>query len=198
MPALLPLFYDVVNKRLVISALSPDPFLLPSLNQEDAYTIEFVALLPTGVPLGPIYQRINLAGYNLRISVGTAGVENTFNSAWAPNAENTSLSGVLQMNTAGINGLADGAQQTFEIRLFDGTNYNRGQFPVTIRKSVSIAGALVPVPGELALSATEARRLYVAKEGLPGEAIILTSKTSGKQVMLYVDDDGALQSPRIA
>jgi hypothetical protein len=196
MPALLPLFYDVVNKRLVLGINSPDPFTIPTLYQEDSYTIDFTALLPTGNQFNPIYSRLNLASYSLQISVGNAGVPLAIANAWTPSADLQMLSGVLQLNTAGMNGLDDGARVTFEIRLFDGTNYNRGQQVVTFRKSVGTTGALVPPASDTALGSLEAKRTYARKEGLPGEPIILTG-LDGSQIQLTCDA-GALREERIA
>src|SRR5262245_6587036 len=142
--ALLPLFLDIVNRRFVISQVNPDTFTVPTLYQEDSYPIEFVALIPTGSQYVPIYNRLNLQGYDLTVSVGSAGTLNAQASAWTTNPENTSLTGTLAMNTAGINGLADGDSQIFEVRLFDGTNYIRHQQNIVVRKSVAVTGALVP------------------------------------------------------
>lgn len=193
MPSLLPLFFDVLNKRLVMSQTNPDPFLVPALYQEDSYVIDFTALLPTGNPFVPIYNRLNLAGYQLQISVGSAAVINASATVWIPNADNTVLTGTLAMNTAGINGLADGASQLFEIRLFDGTNYNRGQQNVTIRKSVAVTGALIQPAQGTALSTDEAARVYARKEGRAAEAIILTSASGLKRCILYCHDDGSFR-----
>lgn len=188
MPALLPLNYDVLNKRLVMGFNNSDPFFLPQLIAGDTYTIEFSPLLPTGLALGNPFSRVAVAGLDLRISVGTEGQENAAANVWDPTESGNGLTGSLALTTALITALASGTAQIFQIRLFDGVGYNRGRFNTTIYKSVDTPGGTTPVPGDTSLGSIEAARVYVQKEGPPGAPIILQSRTTGKRVQLYVDD----------
>ena len=192
--ALLPLNWDVVNNRLVIGETNAGVYQVRDLYQEDTYTIEFRAFKRIRETGSPIFEKVNLAGYALAVSVGTAANPLAQATAWTPSSDNYSLTGSLAMNTSGINGLSDGSSQIFEVRLYDGTGYNRGQQSVVVRKSVATSGALVSLPTDTALGSGEASRLYVKKEGAAGEGFILKSLDGTKKALIYLGDDGTLRS----
>src|SRR5690349_23282353 len=105
--ALLPLWFDTVNKRLVVGPSSPDAFLLPTFYHEDEYSIAFAGLQPTGNLTNPFYSRLNLTGYTLTISMGTAGSGLAVAGGFTLSGDSLLLRGTLSLNTAGIAALAD-------------------------------------------------------------------------------------------
>src|SRR6185369_8560469 len=105
MASLLPIFFDVVNKRLIKSATSSDQFLIGSLYQQDIYSIEFQAFKPTGLAFGTTYSQVNLSAFSLQISIGSAGVINASANTWTPSADGTKLTGVLDLNTTNVDAL---------------------------------------------------------------------------------------------
>src|ERR1051325_11017712 len=139
--ALLNLFFDVVSKRLVTSASKGGVFQMPDLFQEDALTIDLTVLQRTNVGDPATFAVVNIANYALLVAIGTAGNALAVQATWTKNGDNSIFSGVLALNVAGINALADGAAQIFEVRIFDGTSYYRTQVPCVIRKSVALTGA---------------------------------------------------------
>lgn len=188
--SLLSLFFDVSTKRLVSSLTNSAPYLLPDLNQEDSLTIDLSVVQRTGSITPPFFSYVDIANYALFIAVGTVGTVNASQNTWTKNTENTTFTGVLPLDTTGINNLADGAQQIFEIRIFDGTSYFRGQQLVTVKKSLALTGALA-VPAEFtALSAEEAAAIYVPYELPAGRGLTFTSADGTKKQLLYLDNDG--------
>lgn len=195
--ALLPLFFVPNTGKLVYGETSPEPFSIPDLYQEDQLRISLVALNRIS-QISPFFERINLNGYSLTISVGTAGTVRAQQATFTLDATGA-LVGSLDLNTAAITALADGASQKFEIILTNGaTTKHRAQWPVTIRKSVSISGALVSPPADTALGRLEALRTYVLKEGASGDGVILTSPDGSKKGYLYWGDDNALHAEPIS
>lgn len=191
MPALLQLFFDTVNARLVKSASLSDFYAVRDLYQEDAYGIDLVALRPTG-KISPIYEIISLAGYAPNVYVGPVGVPAATATGWATSADGKTATGVLDMNTAGILALltADSVTTQFEVKLSSGAaNTTRVRQNVTLKKSVGLVGSPSAPPGQLALGSVDADRLYLRKEGLAGDTITLTSPTTGKQWQIYIDDN---------
>ena len=189
MANLLRLYFNTTEKQLVFSETDATPIRLPDIYQEDILSIEFMALSRVR-QLPPFFERLNLAGLNLIISIGIAGTVHASQNVWTANGDNTILTGDINLNTAGINALADGASLIFEILLDD----YRGHFTVTYRKSVRLAASVVSVPGEVALSKTEATRVYVARQGAAGAGIILTSPDGLKKRILVVLNDGTFQA----
>lgn len=188
--SLLSLLFEVGSKRLVSSLTNSAPFLLPELNQEDSLTIDLSVVQRTNNITPPFFSYVDIANYALFIAVGTVGNVNASQNTWTKNTENTTFSGVLPLNTNGINSLADGAQQIFEIRLFDGTSYFRCQQLVTIKKSIALSGALAVPADDTALGAAEAAQIYVPYEPAAGRGLTFTSPDGTKKQLLYLDNDG--------
>lgn len=189
--ALLDLFFDLQTKRLVFSETNGRSATIPDLHREDSFTIAFRALKRLRTIGTPLFQRVNLAGYSLTISIGSADTPLAQASSFVLSDTDTLMTGTLAMNTAGINALSDGASSLFEIKLSSGTEAYRGQFGVIIRKSVATSGSIVQVINDIALGVAEADRTYVRHEGRPGEAIILTSDDGLVKAILRVDNDGS-------
>ncbi len=189
--ALLPLWFDVVNKRLVVSPSNPDPWFLPTLFNEDIHSIEFGALKPTGLPVNPYFTRITPTGYSLVISVGTSSSILAQQASFTPSSDALLLNGNLALNTAGINALADGATVFFEIKLTDSAGPITFQQSVIVKKRVASSGTLVPIAGDSALGALQAERQYVRKQGLAGERQIFVSQDGLSAVEMWLANDKA-------
>lgn len=194
--ALFPLFWDVRNNKLVQSEADGGEVKLPDLYQEDGMELALTVLKRISSSY-PFFEKITVSGYDLVVSVGTAGTVNAQKSSgWTLTNNNTTYTGNVDLATAEISALADGTEQFVELKLNNGTINYRGQFKTRIYKSVATAGALVPVAGDTALSTNQAKRLFVLKEMDPGEGIIWQSP-SGRKFLEYVDDAGAKQFTEI-
>lgn len=191
--ALLNLYFDTQSKRLVFSETQPTPFTLPDLHQEDSPTIEFRALKRIRQSTSPFFERISLSGYDLLISVGIAGTIYASAGSWISSDGNTLLTGRLDLNTAGINSLADGTEVIFEIRLFDGVGYYRGQQTCRVRKSVATSGVLQPVVNDQALGKVEASRTYVPIQGCTGFTMI--DEVDGTEMIVRLKGGSLLAEP---
>lgn len=189
--ALLSLNFDVQAGQLVFSETNPTPFTLPALHQEDGPTIEFRALKRIRQNASPFFERINFSGYDLLISVGTAGSILASATSWTASDSNDLLTGRLDLNTAGITGLADSTECIFEIRLFDGTGYYRGQQVCRVKKSVALTSSLQPVVNDIALGKREASRTYIPQYRATGFTMIDEATSEEMVVRLF---NGTLQA----
>jgi hypothetical protein len=197
---LLPLNFVTNTKKLVFSDTNPSEIRLPAFYQEDGIDLRFKALKQVSQVRPPFLEKINLNGWSLRISVGSAGASRAAQVTWDPGADAYEVVGVVDLNTADIStalGSSESITQTLEIRLTKGTTVYRGAWQVQIKKSVALAGALVAPVNDTALGRLEGTRMFVLREGEPGAGIILTSKNSLAQRFVYCHDDGSLRSPRI-
>jgi len=191
--ALLALYNDVSLLDFVQGLRDPDPAVLPTLKQEDILHIEYQALKPTQNPLAP-YSLVALTGYSLTISVGPVGAPVAQQSSFTLAADGYTLVGSLSLNTAGFSALTDGSSTLFEATLMQGsTAVMRTQRTLTVRKSVYVAAALVPIAGDTALGRFEADRLYLRKDGANGEAWLSRSADGTKSNILYTHDDGSFR-----
>lgn len=186
----LTLYFDLASQQLVKGLNNSGQFALPDIHQEDSLAIDLSVVNRINFAAPPYFSLVNIANYSLQISIGTPGVVNASQNVWSTNSDNTVFSGVLALNTAGINALADKASQTFEVRLLNLVNYYRGHARVTYRKSVALAGSLVAPPGDTALGKIEASEMYVPYELPDGRGLTFTSADGTKKQILYLDDDG--------
>lgn len=190
--SLLDLNFDVTSKVLVRGLTVPSPFSIPSLYTEESLPMSFTALRRVSWIDGdsPIYERVAMSGYALQVSIGSASSVLASASTWAISADGYSLSGTMDLNTAGVNALADGASKTFEVRLFDGTNYYRTQQPVAIFKSVAVSGVAIPLPSPTALSKDEALAVFLPRNDIRSFTM-LSLPTGAKRGLAYFHDDGS-------
>lgn len=189
---ILPLTLEITTKTLVFSHTDATPYVIPILNTEDGLDVRLQLVRRINLYSRPsqLFQRQNVSGGSFRVALGTAANELAAGNITVLSADGYEIQGVVSIATAGIAALADLAETTLEIKGYNGTSYIHAGFPVRIRKSVSVAGALVAPPGDTALGSLEANRIYVRKDGAAGDSIILTSPL-GKQIRLACVDDGA-------
>ena len=194
MPQTLPIILDVVTKRLVLSYRDATIFTLPPFQNTECIPIAFCAVKQVSIFRQPIFEKIPLAGYSLQISIGSAGTVLAAQNTFTLSSDGYALTGVLDLNTAGISGCADGANALFEIRLFEGTHLTYAQTSVTLCKSVYTTGVLVPVPTDTALGLLEARRMFPMRDGAAGDGLIFTSADGSKRIFAYCDNAGSFQT----
>jgi len=194
--AFLTLFFDTVNKHLVRSETNPGQFVLPEITQEDALDIELTPLKRISYVSAPFFQRHLTSGLALEISVGTAGVKNATQATWSEINNGATFSGSVDLDTAGIGALADGASQKFEIMLTGANGKYRGIFNVVYRKSVNLSASLNPVVNDTALGRLEAARRFVPQVMAPGQSIQWTTE-SGRTFLMYFSNDGVMQTPEM-
>lgn len=188
--SLLRLYFDLTSKRLVNSLNNSGEYRLPDIHQEDKWSIEFSACQRINYATPPFFSLFGLGTFALTISVGTVGVANASQNVWTANADNTVLSGVLNLNTAGISALADGATQIFEVKLVSATESYICQQEVTYHKIVAPTGTLATPASDRALGAAEAAEIYVSYEMPAGRGITFVSEDGTKKQVLYLDNDG--------
>lgn len=182
---------------LVQSVTDASKYELPELHQEDGLTIDFRAVRYVGgisnqLMGGAVFEVINLAGISLQIAVGIANTIYASTITWTPNEDSTILTGALNLNTAAIDALADGALVTFEIKLA-GTYPYRGQFPVRIRKSVVLAETLGEPELDIALGRAEADAKYLPQNDCPP----FTMYHGGVRFLVTPHEDGSMRCQRI-
>lgn len=198
---MLPLFFCVSRKELVLSDKRPDRIALPAFYQEDVIPIAFRAQKRISDYVDPVYQRLSLNGYALEIVIGAVGSPLARQNVWTASADGYELTGDLSLVTTEMNAALAGVSQVttiFEVILSTASTKYRGQFPITIKKSVSLAGGLNPVVNDTGLGRLEADRLFARKEGKAGEGQILTSPDGTKQGFIYWGDDGAFHAEPIS
>jgi hypothetical protein len=192
--ALLPLNFVVNTKQLAFTERNPQVFTIPTLYQEDTLLIHFKALRQIAI-LGPTFlEKLPLAGYALQICVGLAGSIKANVNAFDV-IDNYTVQGSLSLATPDIEAAFGGASEVqlrFEIILKLGGVPYRGQWPVLVKKSVALAAALVPPPGDVALGALEAQRTYVPQNDCTG--FTMKNKAGTKRAIVYLDDDGMLRA----
>lgn len=193
--AILSLNFDTQSGQLVFSETNPTPFTLPALHQEDSPTIEFRGLKRIRQNSAPFFERIAFSGYDLLISVGIAGTIYASANTWTASDGNTLLTGRLDLNTANISALADNTEVIFEVRLFDGVGYYRGQQTVRIRKSVALTSSLQAVVNDIALGKREASRTYVPQYRATGFTMI--DEATGEEMVIRLFN-GTLQASPIS
>jgi hypothetical protein len=188
MASLLPLYLDLTSKRLVLNESNPRVYALPDFFTEDTLTIEFRALRRISETVPPFFTRVTLSSLTIGIGDASGPTLLASSSAFTLSDSNTLLTGTLALNTAGINNLANAAQQIFEMRLFDGLYYYRAQTTCRILKSVFTVGALQPVAGDTALGTLAASRTYVPYE-MPAGAGIIMQNSNGVRCLIHLTED---------
>lgn len=191
--SLLTILFDVTSQRFVQSLNNSGVYVLPPINQEDSLAIDLMKVKRISYTTPPYFSLESIANDALMIAIGSAGNVLASQNVWTKNGDNTVFSGVVALNTAGINALSDGATRIFEVRLFDGSNYYRGQQTVTYHTSVALSGAIATVPGETALGKSEAAEIYMPYELPAGRGITLVSADGTKKVLRYLDNDGTIR-----
>jgi hypothetical protein len=188
---------DLSSQRFVFGYNAPEDFTLPKLKQEDILYIAYQAVTPTSDLLAP-HRLLNLSGYSLTISIGTAGDPLAQQATFTPSADNFTLTGSLSLNTSGIALLDDGASTILEAQLSLGsTAIHRTQQGVKIAKAINVAGALVAPAGDTALGRIEADRLFVRQRGDVGQGFILRSEDGTKEMICYLHNDGSFRTELI-
>jgi hypothetical protein len=197
MPAI-DLYLDIDTKNLLQGLNRSVPFQLPDLHQEDRYVFNVYPVKRRSYAAAPYFSYIGANGWQAKLSIGTAGVINAFVDLITLTANSNGITGsALNLDTAAITALTDGAEQIFEVRLTDGVNPYRAQQRIKIRKSVYTSGALNPVQNDTALGSNEAKSTYVAKELGPGEGIIFNSEDGTQRRFLFLGNDGQIRWPAL-
>jgi hypothetical protein len=199
------LYVDTYSGELVAGPANPALRAVPRLTQGDTVSLRIYLLERTTThPLGTPYTVASVSALSLKVALGpkngTAGSAlYTQQFTWAKAPDNTYFFADLPLNTTAINtliGAAESASAWFEIE------YTQGGFPTTVlQKEVTInaevieTGSIVVPSGQTAMTAEEAHALFLTR--LVQGAIVLENEASGKQVVLYVDEDGAFHADPI-
>jgi len=198
--ALLTLFYEATSKSLAAARNLPLGYQLPALRQEDIVSLELSILKSISEFSQTPNELVNLTGYSARVSLGTAASVLASQNTFTIDATATKLTGLLNLNTAGVNALTDRQSGIYLELLFTepGGGISGQRFPVFIEKAVFMSGTVVAPPSDVALGRLEAQRTYVAKEGAAGEAQIFTSADGLKKIIKYAHNDGSMREEPIS
>lgn len=171
---------------------------LPSAVQGDAWSIKFVAL-DVNPDVQLTLSRKSVGSYTPKVALRTsAGVTLALQDSWTADAFDNSYSGVLALNTAEITaavvGLTAGQWVTVyaEIKIVDGAGNILTAYPATAIKLYSNQippGTTVTLPSEVTATQAWVNNLFVPKQMVPGDVIIMSSP-NGTQFIFGVDDNG--------
>jgi len=198
--AVLSTFFELTNKQLAVSVQGPAGISLPTFAQEEIVTLDIGVIKQISTLGNQQFEQINPAGWSLALSVGqVAGSILAQQLTFTVDPVTMKFVGTLDLNTAGITALTDRQTGVYlEFLLTDslGSKY-RKRFDAVVEKSIYLASSLNPVVSDTAIGRLEADRTYVKKQGAAGEGFILKSADGTKQIFVYCDDDGSLQSAPI-
>jgi hypothetical protein len=195
------LYFEMLSKQLATTASGPLGYQLPPFRKEDTLDLEISVLKRVSENLAPLFEEQNLSAWSMRATVGTviSGVATSLatTTAFTIDSSGKSLIGSLALNTAAINALSDSAPIFLElIATLNGSNYG-ARYITRIENGIFTTGLLVAPADDLALGRAEGLRMFVAREGLPGEGFILTAE-NGVKAFIYLDNDGSLKADPIS
>lgn len=178
------------------------PTAIPELFQGNQLALEIQFVDESGIISAP-YTILDLAGYGLRVSVGsqptgTAGgpAALALQTAFTWDTTRKLFTGTLATNTAGIDshiGAADSKISWFEVNITDGTDRLTAlQTTFTLRAVVDEGSSTVPTPTDQYPTKAEADGLYLSRAG--NTAMYLTNQTTGKTMVLYLGADDTLHT----
>ena len=194
--SLLNLYFDVTAKELRRGITDGGTYSIHELHQEDKLTITLVALQRNSYSTPPLFQKVALAGWSIRVSVGISGTVYATQATWSISADGYEATGTLDLDTAEIDALADNTQVKFEIILTDPSgNPKHGIFLTSVRKSVFTAGTALPVPSATAMSVEQAIATFMTKGGI--NHLVFIDQDTGSEYMVYFKS-GTMQTPKIS
>ncbi len=150
--ATLPLFLDVVNRKLVTSATSGTPFTLPPFIRGDSLTLKITLLSPKATLINP-FAVVDISPLTITAGIGTAGLVAdilTMQIDWVRDNAAGSFTGEFPLNTPEIEAAfvaSNGAalRRVFEIEIDTGGYKTTAlQIPATIVEDVLKEGLLPP------------------------------------------------------
>lgn len=166
-----------------------------------------IALLQDNPSAGPgAVSLIDSTGIGLRIGIGEPGAVLTsatmaLDATTAP--ANVVFAGLLPFNLSAIYALFPGnstapSPQVLEIEVNNGGDFDKFQFPVTIRNEILTTNLVDPTPPDTALGRNEAAQLYMPWAWPAGRGPILLSPDGSKKAIVYLDNNGQLQVSPVA
>ncbi len=199
------LYIDTVSGESVVGPANGTSAPLPRFIQGDTITINIYLLeRTTTFPIQTPYTIKSNATLSLKVALGpkdgSAGSSLYASQfTWARDAANTYFTATFALNTAAIAtllGSAASATAWFEIE------YTDNLYPTTVlQKEVTIQAEVIEtaatsVPaGATAMTAEEANAIFL-KRTISG-VVILQNDSTGKQIALYVGDDGGFHADPI-
>lgn len=198
--ALLTLYFETISKQLAAGINLPLGMRLPTFRQEDILSLEISVITQINQFTAPLYALAALAGWSCRVAIGTPASVLAQQNVFPLDVTGKKFVGALNLNTAGINALADRQPNVFcEVLVTDplGGVYGK-RFECFIEKAIYTSGAVVVPPGDVALTELKAARTYIPQQGPPGGSFILTSANGTKQGIVYWHDDGSFRAESIS
>jgi hypothetical protein len=197
------LYIDAGQCKAVAGPSDSSIVALPRFSQGDTLAMRIWLLAPTATDrLATPFTYIPTTGLTLQVALGAkVGNSTTYYTqqfSWtaSPEPENPYWSGALPINTAEITSLIGSAASAlawFEIK------YVSGGLPTTVLcEQITIhAGVIksggVTVPNPLTPLSAEAANATFLTRTIEGQ-ITLRNAATGKEILLYVDDDGVFHA----
>jgi hypothetical protein len=193
------IFIDTNSQTVVRGFTDSTTVPLPAFVQGDTPTLRIWPLVRTVNFLGPTpYAFLGTAGLTLQVAIGdrigNTTVYYTQQFTWVADALAQSFSAQLPLNTAAITTLLGATSQAstwFEVK------YLSGGLPTTVLDaSINVQAAVIKVgavtipAGATAISAEEVNASCL-KRTISG-VVILKNDNTGKQVAMYLSDDGTV------
>jgi len=210
MPAVLELFNDTWNGRLVRGVNNAEAVALPAFYQGDSVTIRYYPLLPLDSARAPFFEKLALTSLTLQMVIGPRAGADAIKAAqytWSkqstPDAEGKLgyFYADLDLNTSELNtaiGTADQYSAFLEIKLAEGGKPYRvvfqGGFTLLATVKDPSSPAALPLPAPSYLTADECRELFVMwdnklRAGNAGRNVILVSPDGASTRELGVAND---------
>lgn len=194
------LVIDIASGEAVTSVTDTSVGQLPRFVQGDSLNLRIYLVRAAGNVSAP--ARIAVSGVTLQVALGTrVGDETEYYTqqfTWAASADlaNPYWSALFPMNTDAITtliGSASDASAWFEVKaIIDGLPTTLLSKQVTINAAVIKEGGLVVPPGLTPLATETANAMFLGRT-ITGP-IVLVNETTGKQIQLYVGDDGTFHA----
>lgn len=200
--ALVPLYFELLNKRLVTSLFDTSDYTVPPFRQEDTPVFDInVVRQTTQIVLAnqAAFEKVSMGGYSVYVSVGLAnGTPLVSASSSTLSSDNFTFKDVaLPVVGAGIDALSDGASVYFEVRITDtatGRFFGR-RFLTSIEKAVALSGSLATPFSDRAVALSELQLGYVPYRLPAGRGLEFVSADGTKSGILYLDNDGSFRLP---
>lgn len=202
--ALRRLFIDISQppaSALVVSDTNRSPITPLHFTQGDTETIQLCILEPNSTGgLSSPYAKLNLAGYNIRLAIGTpGGTPVALVTSWSVGTPYTSATASLALTSVGLTSLLGSSNEVgayFQVRLDSGsgTYETKSLARCTLHKSIDDSISTEPDPVEDYYTKNEANARFARRTGEAGEGIILTSPDGASQIVLSVYNDGTFHA----
>lgn len=193
------LFFDWLNKSLLVSDAVPRPYALPKFIQYETVGMDVVILEPDP----------NLEGNFNRLDIDNVSLTVTLNdtlddasplvqqATWTKNLSTNTFSGDVALNTAAFNTFMDADSKTawLEVEIAEGSQKHRVYLAqVTCVRGVAQDTSTAPAPVTEYLTVAQGTGMFVQFNNEAGASILLKSQDGLHGTILYTANDGTFKA----